>query len=401
MKMTHEEDYDVVVYMTEPVARFVSLVKRGANRTPFHIVKHQKETATMKIIQRIVAKKGVDAEAIKAAVGEEASTALNLSAPVESGAFAVYDQHPEDAFKSDSMSVVSLSDDKSIIAICGEMIEKSEGFVEKLFAKKSQQQGVSISDDVQPMDMEVLKADMGSAVWEEFYNMCDAVRGILGQSASEGKAKAELIKSVTDNFLKSVKTAVAVSKSEDFGEPKQTEAETSVEAEKSAESAEAVEAVEVVEAEKACSDDKKAEEEKACGCEDKAKEEEKADDKKKPHSKDNSDPVADAGEALDSAGAPSSSEGGENSLSMDALATKIADSIMTKVNERLDAACKAQDEALDAVKKSVESVTETVSKMQKAPAGVVASHEDSGVPTNAKKSQKGDNVFAGCFGKLR
>ena len=52
----------------------------------------------MKIIHRIIAKKGTDADAIKAAIGEEASQLLKLDAPTESGAFTVYEQHKAEAF---------------------------------------------------------------------------------------------------------------------------------------------------------------------------------------------------------------------------------------------------------------------------------------------------------------
>ena len=46
----------VIVYLTEPEAHFVSLVKRGVNRTPLHIAKQDKETASQRSIQRITAK---------------------------------------------------------------------------------------------------------------------------------------------------------------------------------------------------------------------------------------------------------------------------------------------------------------------------------------------------------
>ena len=96
MKQPNEPDYPVIVYFKEPEAHFVSLVKRGANRTPFHIAKQ--ETEPMKIIHCIIAKKGTDADAIKAAVGEETSQLLKLDAPTESGAFTVYEQHKAEAF---------------------------------------------------------------------------------------------------------------------------------------------------------------------------------------------------------------------------------------------------------------------------------------------------------------
>ena len=224
MKQPNEPDYPVIVYLTEPEAHFVSLVKRGANRTPFHIAKQ--ETEPMKIIHRIIAKKGTDADAIKAAVGEEASQLLKLDAPTESGAFTVYEQHKVAAFKADSLEVVSLADDNSIICLCGELAKKSEGFISKLLDRKESLTGIEIPHGTQAIKSDVLKSVFSCQLFDELYAMESAISGILQQKSSGETDKAAVIKTICDNFLKSLDTAMQVIKSDVFLQPMKEEAVT-------------------------------------------------------------------------------------------------------------------------------------------------------------------------------
>lgn len=330
----------VVVYMTEPEVRYVSLVKRGANRTPFRIAKQQEERG-MKIIQRIVAKKGTDVAAIKSAVGEEAAGALNFSSPVNAGAYDLYVQHPAEAFKSDDFSVVALTDDNTVLGVCGELVEKSDGFVSKLLSGKSRTKGVEIPEDVAPVDADVLKADLSGALWSELDALCSGLRGVLGQEAGENVEKVLMAERLCDNFMKTLKTTAEVLKSEDFGAAPAQKLETV-----------------------------------------------QANLKKEPAEKRDASP-APSGEGSE---AKESAEDAEK-----ALVSKVADAVLETLQAREAEARKAQDD----LQKAVSELTEAVSKMQKAPAGVVGSLEDSGVPPAAGQVLKSDNVFAGCFGDIR
>ena len=336
-----------VVYMTDPEARYVSLVKRGANRTPFRIVKQQKEQG-MKIIQRIVAKKGTDVAAIKSAVGEEAAAVLNLSEPKDAGAFVLYDQHPEDAFKADTVEVVSLSEDNSVICLCGEMAEKSEGFVSKLLARKTATKGVEVPDTVQPMDAEVLKSSLSSELYGELDAMGNGIANILSQKSGEPGKKLEMVRTLCDNFVASMKSAVDIMKSDEFVAPEKEEHEQAEKKEVPTEIAE---------------DDKQPEDSDKTETTEEAKSEDRADQPK---------PI-------------------EKSEKPDEGVAK------PDYTAKLEEISKSQAAVIESLSKQVAELVERVAKMEKAPATVVSSHEDSGKADGVKKSE---NVFAGLFGDL-
>lgn len=358
---------DKVVYMTNPEANYVSLVKRGANRTPFRIVKMQKEKG-MKVIQRIVAKKGTDVEAIKSAVGDEAAAALQLQSPQEAGAFTVYEQHPESAFKSDELEVVSLSEDNAILALCGEMAEKSDGFsISKLLTKKSQTKVVEVPDMLEAVNQDVLKSDLSDVLWRECDALSAAVHGILAQASGETGKKVDMVKTIFNNFIASLETAASIAKSDDFVLPeKKQETEIPDQPEQTEKS------------EKAC-EDKKSGEEKECKekKKDKAEGEEDSkacDNKKKEEQKQEDAVKAEIGE-----------------IRQDALIEKTAGEVLGKIQP-----------SLDKMAEQLASLGQTIEKMQKAPAGKVYSLEENGPDLQVNKSQKSvQNVFAGCFGDLR
>lgn len=336
--------HETVVYMTDPEARFVSLVKRGANRTPFRIVKQQKEL-DMKVIQRIVAKKGTDVAVIKSAVGEEAAGVLNLSEPKEAGAFVLYDQHPEDAFKADSLDVVSLSEDNSVICLCGELVEKSEGFVSKLLSRKQAVKGVEVPDELERMNATVLKAALADSLWPELDALGNGIHNILTQSEGKASDKVKMCRTLCDNFIASLEVAASAMKSDDFALVKPETAEPTTEQPEQAEPAEKTDA---------------------------------------PEDKEPANPAEPTEQAEKSAEPEAPVESPEAKL-MAALA----------------AVEKASKEETAELKKTLDALLERVAKMEKAPATVVTSHEDSGKAggqETTKKSEK--SVFAGLFGDL-
>ena len=349
--MPVEQDEDTIVLLTDPQASFVSLVKRGANKTPFKIVKQEKNT--MKIIQRIVTRKGVTPESISEAVMPDAADALNLKAPQESGAFVQYVQHPEDAFKSDSLEVVDLSNDRSILAVCGELSQKSEGFVSKLLARKSNEKGVEVPDTVERVDAEILKSDLSGLVWTELDALYNGIRGILCQASSEGSSKKQLAQTMCDNFLKSMDVAISVSKSDAFVPP-------------IAESVETPEAT--------------------------------------------GESVEKAAEThTEEATAPSKTE--EASAEAVVISTPIEDVVAKAVKEAVEQVTKSQasvvEDAVKPLRDALAAANETIKKMQRTPSGVVADTAHDGLCSVSKSEQdkkckqKADStVFAGCFGPI-
>lgn len=358
-----------IVLLRSPTASFVSLVKRSANRTPFRIVKNCKENP-MRIIQRIVADRKVDVEEIKKAVGEECQDALDFSKAEESGSFVSYEQHPVASFKADSLEVVPLNEAKTILGVAGEMVEKSEGFVAKLFAKPQTVKAVEIADDVEKADESVLKGTLGAAMWDEMTALCDLIHGVIEQGQSTNEFKLETIRTACANFLKSLETAVAL-KCDVLVRPV-------------VEQAEEAEQVEKAEHEEPSADAGDAEVAKM-DKEDVAPAEAVADQ------------AVDAAQPEDVEKSAEEPKAEEDAF---AVLSQKFDEFMAEVGKRLD----KQDEVIKSVQEggqktadAVASVADTIAKMQKAPAGVVASHEDNGA---VQKSEKPENVFKGIFGQF-
>lgn len=363
-----EPTENVVIYMTEPDAKFVSLVKRGANRTPFRIVKQQEEPG-MKIIQRLVVKKGTAVETIKSAVGEEAAGALQLASPKDAGAYTEYVQHPEESFKADTISVVSLADDNSIMAICGEMTEKSEGFsISRLLARKSQNHGVEVPETQETMKAEVLKSVLSDNLWRETDALYSGINAILNQESGENGKRLDMIRTLCDNFIATLEVTIGVLKSDEISPRPEPE---------------------------------KAPEPEAAPA-----------DKAEPETQ---EPAQTAAEPTQS-----ETQAAENPATHETVENP--DNTGEKSNEptpeELEAAKKAEEDRLvelaaksafdklsqpiEELGKQIAELGEVVNKMQKLPAQIISSHEDSGTSANAVKSQDQiQSVFAGCFGQLR
>ena len=120
-----------VAFMVDPEARFVSLVKRGANQIPFRIVKEQKP---MKVLQSLIVPKGTEKDAIKGILGTELEDVVKFDKEVEKGGLVSYEQIPRASFKEDSVEMVTLNEEKGIVGIQGEMVEKADSlFKEESF----------------------------------------------------------------------------------------------------------------------------------------------------------------------------------------------------------------------------------------------------------------------------
>jgi hypothetical protein len=335
-----------IVFMYEPKARFVSLVGRSANKTPFKVVKNEKEIP-MKVLQSIVAQAGTDVEAIKAAFDPEVRDALKLTEAEQFGKFVTYIQGPREAFKADSLEVVALKEDNSLLGIQGELVEPDENFIvraAKLFKSQKQEKYVATEDGA-PIDAEVLKSQLSSEMWGEVSALRDALYGILEQRVGTGQEKLELCKTVCKNFLDALELGVTTLKCDSFDFTSFRKAKDDVE--------------------------------KGAAAPEKIAEPEKPAEKAADAPSDNAEP---------NAAAPETS------------ATPDINAVVAKATDEAAKAMKSiVDEAVKPLAETVKSIQEEVAKMQKTPLTVVRSNEDDGVPV--KKGEK-SNIFAGCFGSL-
>lgn len=221
-----------VVFMTDPSASFVSLVKRGANQTPWRVVKNDKEKAmsTKKVLAKLIAPKGTELDVIKSAMGEDAQAALNFDSKVERGDLDVYEQKTLTAFKSDTLQMVTLDRETGLKGIAGELLDDAQGTVFGLFRSKKAD-GLLLEGDFDAETEEVIKAQYSEMLWGELYAFIDGVGAIMAQERGDPMKKLEAIENMNDALMAHIKETLAVVKGDslELKEPEQKEDEPEVE----------------------------------------------------------------------------------------------------------------------------------------------------------------------------
>lgn len=205
------QEYREVGFLIEPEVTHVSIVDRGANQTPFKVVKNHKGGERMaKVVYSIVAPKNVSKEDIQKALGEELINVVKFDNTAENGEVVRYIQQPIDAFKEDTLSLVEINKELNIKALCAEPKEEEGNFIGKLFKKKAE---VIMTDEVELPVEEVLK----SVSWEvsdEMYALFQAVDGVLSQTNGDVSKKLKAVKDLWGNFYSFLSESLSVSKGE-------------------------------------------------------------------------------------------------------------------------------------------------------------------------------------------
>lgn len=206
-----------VVFLTNPRPRFVSLVKRGANQQPWTVVKSEKEgreDGMRKVLQAVVVPKDTPVEVIKEVLGEDVRVDKKRSA----GQYDSYEQVAREVCKKDSFELVVLDVERQVRGIAGEVEEKDDSFVMKLFRPTQKVKAIELKD-VQGVSAEEVQKGFSSDIYDELWKMESAISGILGQEKGEAGAKLEAIKMVMDNFFMFLSEAFSVAKFDVNGIP--------------------------------------------------------------------------------------------------------------------------------------------------------------------------------------
>ena len=205
------QEYKEVGFLLDPEVTHVSIVDRGANQTPFKVVKNDKGGGKMtKAVYSIVAPKSVSKEDIQKALGEELINIVKFEDSTENGEVVRYVQQPIDSFKEDTLSIVELDKELKIKALCAEPKVESEGVIGKLFKKRNQ----VILTDEEPLPIEEVVKSMSWEVSDEMYAMFSAIDGIVSQTNGDVSKKLKAIKDIWGNFYSFLSDAISVSKGE-------------------------------------------------------------------------------------------------------------------------------------------------------------------------------------------
>jgi hypothetical protein len=172
-----------VDFLKNPEVSFVSLVRHGANNTPFRVIKSNKGGGTMnKVVQAIRVLKDSKVD-LKSLVGED----FRKDTVKVDGNYLIYEQVDKSVCDPDTKSVVVIDPANHVYAITYELLadqsSKDLGTVQKT---------VVIKEDVKELDY--------WDVWSELYSMMDFISGTIGQSNRTTNDQKDLILSAVDNF---------------------------------------------------------------------------------------------------------------------------------------------------------------------------------------------------------
>jgi len=206
----------VVNYMTDPDMSdgFVSLVSRGANQTPFLVVKSDKteeEDGMSKILQSVLVPKDVDMAVVKAMLGDDVS----LSDGIETGKYKVFEQVAKGECEDGSFGLVTLSEEHGIRGVVAKHAG-SGNIVTKLFKPKTPV--LKLADGInEQSDEDVLKS-VSYETYDELYAMYSGISAALAQTVSSADVKKEMIQKFLDNFVAYIDEAVKVT-ADKFAQP--------------------------------------------------------------------------------------------------------------------------------------------------------------------------------------
>ena len=187
-----------VDFLKEPEVTFVSLVRHGANNTPFRVVKGNKGEKMNKVVQAIRIEKDSKAD-LETLIGKD----FRKDTVEKDDNYLIYEQVDKSACALDTKSVVAIDPENHVYAITYDLLvdEKEKG-------KKN------LSD---PPKTIVLKEDIKELdswdVWSEMYAMMDLISGSMSQSNMKESDMKSTVLLAIDNFRSFCETIFSEAKS--------------------------------------------------------------------------------------------------------------------------------------------------------------------------------------------
>lgn len=172
---------DEVVFMVDPKVEFVSLVKYGANRTPFKVLKEVKtkeESNMNKVVQSVLVRNDLSDEDIAKAL-----EGIDKRSKQKFTSFTAYPQVSVEKINPETAVVVKHEDVDGIFFVLGDLAEgASEG-------------GTLMVDAKEAVDYATL-----DNLYTELYAMADVVGGAMRQENADAEFRKSTILKAIDNF---------------------------------------------------------------------------------------------------------------------------------------------------------------------------------------------------------
>jgi hypothetical protein len=208
VKLVTQESEKEVTLLKDADVEYVSLVRHGANRMPFRVVKQQKggEKQNMRYaIQSIILPKGGELSSLAQTEGLEYLSEATSEHRKDFDDYFRLDQADPKMFDSESMKLLKVGNGWLLVGALQES-EKGEGTltlskdqVEKLASLPAAPMNAIIGDPDAAAQM-AMAASFRELFETELYAMLDIVHGALKQAAAEPKKRKTQIMGAIDAF---------------------------------------------------------------------------------------------------------------------------------------------------------------------------------------------------------
>lgn len=201
--VTEEIEKDIGV-LTDVDVQFVSLVKHGANRMPFRVVKTEKRGDSVITVQSILVPKGMVFENIVTEKDLEWLAEAKIDCKVDNDEYSNFIQADAKKFTPESLNMIKLNN-KGVWAIVGKM-EKEEDAKDiltlgKVNTEKAIEVPISVADaPITTIPRSPIVITFKDMFERELYNFLDVVKGTLGQAGVESGKRKKTIISAFDAF---------------------------------------------------------------------------------------------------------------------------------------------------------------------------------------------------------
>lgn len=190
---------------------FVSLVRHGANRQAFRVVKRDGGTPGREGIQTLVVPVGTDLSELAKTEGMEWISDLSHDSAATRGDFVEYQQHPKDLFDEASLKIKNL--DGAYVTV-GTLKATAKADVVELPTNIPPAQAVVSTENIQ------IHKTFGDVFFEEIDNFISVAMGLMRQKGIKPKARRNGVMEAHKAFGKVLNGALSVVEE---NEPKGTE----------------------------------------------------------------------------------------------------------------------------------------------------------------------------------
>jgi rubrerythrin/uncharacterized protein YoxC len=190
---------DEVTFLTNVDVEYVSLVRHGANRTPFKILKSDKGGSTMeKVVIAVLIPKSISDEDAKAHLEGYRTDEVK-----EYDTYKSYIQVDQESIDLESAEIIQLNDEARVLGVVAFLAKSEEKDPENAGKDPNKDPDAAKADEkIEPKVIEKEALDYATLddVYMELYAMADIVGGALRQSTMNSSDRKKIVSTAISNF---------------------------------------------------------------------------------------------------------------------------------------------------------------------------------------------------------